>query len=97
MTLEEHNTIISNLLSLTDNNTEIQSLALQLQDDYRTVNANEEKNKQMIEDLKNERDKYAKLNNELWLRQMTNKEENEPNEEKTEPPKKRNFEDLNFD
>ncbi len=97
MTLEEHNTIISNLLSLTDNNTEIQSLALQLQDDYRTVNANEEKNKQMIEDLKNERDKYAKLNNELWLRQMTNKEENEPNEQKIEPPKKRNFEDLNFD
>lgn len=97
MTLEEHNTIISNLLSLTDNNTEIQRLALQLQDDYRTVNANEEKNKQIIEDLKNERDKYTKLNNELWLRQMTNKEENELNEQKTEPPKKRNFEDLNFD
>ena len=97
MTLEEHNTIISNLLSLTDNNTEIQSLALQLQDDYRTVNANEEKNKQMIEDLKNERDKYAKLNNELWLRQMTNKEENDLNEQKKEPTKKRNFEDLNFD
>ena len=97
MTLEEHNNIITNLLSLTDNNTEVQALALQLQDDYRTINANEEKNKQLIQDLTNERDKYAKLNNELWLRQMTNKEENEPNEPKTEPPKKRSFEELNFD
>ena len=72
MTIEEHNGIINNLLALTENNTEVQALALQLQDDYKEVNAREEENKNKITQLTTERDNYAKLNNELWLRQMAN-------------------------
>lgn len=97
MTIEEHNGIINNLLALTENNTEVQALALQLQDDYKEINAREEENKNKITQLTTERDNYAKLNNELWLRQMTTGEKPTIQQTETEPPTKRKFEDLNFD
>ena len=96
MTLEEQNAIINSIVTEEDS-TQRQTLLLQLTDDYRTMTADIDRLQADIETVTTERDNYAKLNNELWLR-TTNKD-NEPTDnndnEKHEP--KRSYESLNFD
>lgn len=96
MTLEEHNTIINSIVKEEDS-TKRQTLLLQLSDDYKTMTADIDKLKSDNETVSKERDNYAKLNNELWLR-TTNKD-NEPtdNNDNEQHAPKRSYESLNFD
>ena len=96
MTLEEHNNIINSIVKEEDS-TKRQTLLLQLSDDYKTMTADIDKLKSDNEAVSKERDNYAKLNNELWLR-TTNKD-NEPtdNNDNEQHEPKRSYESLNFD
>ena len=96
MTLEEHNAIINSIVKEEDS-TKRQTLLLQLSDDYKTITADIDKLKTDNETVTKERDNYAKLNNELWLR-TTNKD-NEPtdNNDNEQHEQKRSYESLNFD
>lgn len=97
MTLEEHNKIIADIVSEEDV-TKRQTLLLQLQDDYKIITSENETLKTNNETLKTERDNYAKLNNELWLRNNTqNKDVQNEDSREDNHENKRNFEDLNFD
>ena len=96
MTLEEHNAIINSIVKEEDS-TKRHTLLLQLSDDYNTIQAELDKLKTDNETVTKERDNYAKLNNELWLR-TTNKD-NEPtdNNDNEQHEQKRSYESLNFD
>lgn len=97
MTIEEHNKITSGILQACENNVDVQSLLIQLQDDYKQTLATQSETEQTIKTLTEERDKYAKLNNDLWLRQNTHSQIETREQQEETPPKKRNFEDLKFD
>ena len=100
MTSEEHKELI-NKVRTAATDAERGELLLSLQDDYDKIisaynTANDEK-KQAVE----ERDRYAKLNNELWLQnsaqtangKLKNKETLN-NDEETPPPPKKTYESL---
>ena len=96
MTLEEHNEIINSIVK-EEETKKRQTLLLQLSDDYKTITADIDKLKVDNETVSKERDNYAKLNNELWLR-TTNKD-NEPtdNNDNEQHEPKRSYESVNFD
>jgi len=100
MTKEEHDALIEQIRTATQNNPEIGNTLLSLQNDYAGVLAERDTAITDRDTVIKERDSYAKLNNELWLNRNVNKP-NEPQNnlgvESNEPPKKLSFDDLNFD
>ena len=96
MTLEEHNTIINSIVKEEDS-TKRQTLLLQLTDDYKTMTADIDKLKADNETVAKERDNYAKLNNELWLRTANKNNEPTDNNDNEQHETKRSYESLNFD
>lgn len=97
MTIEEHNKIINSIRTEQDE-TKRQEHLLALSDDYKTMISESEKAQETIKEVSTERDRYAKLNNELWLKTQTGDVENiiENNNQSENKPKKRSFEDLKF-
>lgn len=98
MTVAEHNNIIASIVAEEDA-TKRQTLLLQLTDDYKQVTAEQETLREQNTTLQTERDNYARLNNELWVRNNTQKLTGVKDEPDTvdEPPAKLNFEDLTFE
>ena len=96
MTLEEHNEIIKSIVAEEDS-TKRQSLLLQLTDDYKTMTADIDKLKTDNETVTRERDNYAKLNNELWLRTTNSDNDTTDNNDNEQHEPKRSYESLNFD
>ena len=101
MTSEEHTNIIEQLRTC-DDNTQRQTLLLNLSNDYTTMLAEREQQNTQVEQLTSERDNLAKVNNELWLsrNQQTNENNNvnmENDNSNNVKPVQRKFEDLKFD
>ena len=97
MNIEEHKTMLDNILELSDNNPKIQNVILNLKQKYVSEQTEYEELKAERDKLKQERDDYAVLNSRLYLeRNETNKEnqqeENTPHEENAP---RRTFEELN--
>lgn len=97
MKIEDHKKILNQIKAISSDNADLSNLVMELEQDYIKVDndlnsANIEK-----ETLKTERDKFALLNNQLWLQTNTKADVAETTEttETTETiPHKRNFEDL---
>jgi hypothetical protein len=100
MKKEEHKAILDKIKNA-PTDADRMALLVELENDYSSVlterdTAVTEKNSAVIE-----RDKYAKLNNELWLQNSSQEELHQNNinnqsnnNTETEPPKKRTFADL---
>lgn len=97
MTIEEHNKIINSIRTEKDE-TKRQEHLLALSNDYQAMISESEKAQETIKEVSNERDRYAKLNNELWLKTQSGSVEDVINNETSNEnkPKKRSFEDLQF-
>lgn len=97
MTIEEHNKIINSIRTEQDE-TKRQEHLLALSNDYQAMISESEKAQETIKEVSNERDRYAKLNNELWLKTQSGSVDDVINNETSNEnkPKKRSFEDLQF-
>ena len=98
MTQEEMNAILSGLLQEKVTPADIANAVNVIKTDYAAMLAAKEKAEEEKAEALSEATKYAKLNNELYLQLGVGKLEETPNETEapTEPPKKMEYEDLNF-
>lgn len=100
MTKEEHDKLLTDLRQAETEADRI-NIINQLQDDYSHVLTECETATANYTKVVEERDKYARMNNEYWLKlqaQNTNIQNNIGQAGgNNEPPKKRSYDDLNFD
>lgn len=95
MKLEEHSAIIQKLRTETDEATK-SNLLLQLENDYKTVDATASENATKIEELEKANSRLTQANNELWLaRTIPNTDETKQDEHKQEEHEtKLSYDDL---
>lgn len=99
MLKEEHNKILNDIKTCTSD-ADRMGLILQLERDYTGVLSERDTAKNTAETAMAESNKYAKLNNELWLENSSQKNSgvetviNKPNIDNKEIPKKLTYEDL---
>lgn len=99
MTNDEHNAVLEQLRTCTDE-AERMSLIVNLQQDYTGVLTERENAVTTAEEQKATASKYAALNNEFWLASSNQKNNTQTksnindNEQSAEPPKKISFADL---
>ena len=99
MKQEEMNSILSGLLQEKVTPADIANAVNVIKTDYAAMLAAKEKAEQEKAEAVSEATKYAKLNNELYLQLGVGKLEETPTPERepeAEPPKKMEYEDLNF-
>ena len=98
MTQEEMNAILSGLLQEKVTPADIANAVNVIKTDYASMIAAKEKAEEEKAYAVSEATKYAKLNNELYLQLGVGKLEDTPTETEpdAEPPKKMEYEDLNF-
>ena len=101
MTIEEHNAILTKLRTLSDT-PEMAGLVQELQQDYATITNDLSDSKSNLQKAEEKADKYAKLNNDLFLQcsaqnkliTTSNGVNGQEPESGQEQPKKRTYEDL---
>ena len=95
MKLEEHMAIIQKLRTETDEATK-SNLLLQLENDYKTVDATASENATKIEELEKANSRLTQANNELWLaRTVPNTDETKHEEQEHEEHEtKLSYDDL---
>ena len=99
MKQEEMNAILSGLLQEKVTPADIANAVNVIKTDYAAMLAAKEKAEEEKAEALSEATKYAKLNNELYLQLGVGKLEETPppdGEQPDEPPKKMEYEDLNF-
>lgn len=99
MKQEEMNAILSGLLQEKVTPADIANAVNTIKTDYAAMLAAKEKAEEEKAEAVSEATKYAKLNNELYLQLGVGKLEETPTnvvEPPNEPPKKMEYEDLNF-
>ena len=98
MTQDEMNAILSGLLQDKVTPADIANAVNLIKTDYAAMIAAKEKAEEEKAYAVSEATKYAKLNNELYLQLGVGKLEDTPTESEpeAEPPKKMEYEDLNF-
>jgi hypothetical protein len=100
--LKAEHTKILNDIKLCTSDADRMTLIIQLEQDYTGVLSERDSAKITAETATAESNKYAKLNNELWLenssQKASGKETNiEKDDDKGTPPKKLTYEDLEKD
>ena len=95
MNKEEHNQLLNSLRDL-NNSPDVAEIVNTLEQDYTSVLNNIDELKTSIETVTEERDKYANLNNKLWLENQTHKppDEKEENVENVNNDNNLSYDDL---
>ena len=98
MKFEEHKSIIDNIVSKVDD-ADIREELIKLSNDYKEMIATNETLNNDLKVVKEEKQKYAELNNKLILQQTVKTEKIDDNENNSteEENKKMSYDDLNFD
>lgn len=100
MTIEEYNQVLGTLLAEDTTKADIANIVNQLRTDYMEVNSTLDKTKGELEVAISESNKFAKLNNELYLQVgVTRKELENPSledESQDNSQQPLRFEDLDF-
>jgi hypothetical protein len=98
MTKDEHNKILNDLKACTSE-ADRMALIMQLETDYTGILNERDTAKTNAENAQNEANKFAKLNNELWLANSTQEKAGQTTPPNNTPPTdnippKRSYEDL---
>lgn len=100
MTKDEHNKILNDIKTCTSDADKM-TLIMQLQNDYSGVLIERDTAVKTAETATAEANKYAKLNNDLWLENSSQRkigtESKDDTIDDTTPPKKMAYEDLEKD
>lgn len=98
MTKDEHNKLLNDIKNCTSD-ADRMNFIVQLGNDYSGILSERDTAKTTAETATAEANKYAKLNNELWLENSSQKHSGketklDKTEEETKEPPKRSYEDL---
>ena len=99
MTKDEHNKVLNDIKNCTSD-ADRMTLIVQLGNDYSGVLSERDTATTKAESATNEANKYAKLNNELWLENSSQKHSGKETkgdtttDDETKEPPKRSYEDL---